>query len=198
MTNQAGTKNNEVIKKEKGVNEMTAKTEEMNMEDRIRRLVKESQAEDIREALYKRAMEGYVVGRAPYGYYISPDKRLEVDDKQAAVIRLIYEKYIEGYGSKMIVEMLKEMEIKTPRECSYNTENPIYNWTQSTVLRILKNKSYIGISTFGTNSKNGEVVEIGYNHEPIIPEKEFYKVQEILDMRKPPIKKISKVKETSK
>lgn len=159
---------------------------------RIRGLIesyaKELEVERIKNQMFMRARDGYVIGRVHYGYKISADKRFEVDYEVAGVVKLIFDKYVDGYGSTAIARLLKDLGIQTPREYYENIENPTNNWNRATILRILKNKTYAGCYRFyryRTDSGiDDEVLEIKNNHEPIISEEVFIEVQRILDMRK--------------
>jgi hypothetical protein len=55
----------------------------------------------------KAARGGYAGGRVPYGYYVEYG-RLEIDDNEAAVIRLIFDMRAAGWTYKRIAEKLSE------------------------------------------------------------------------------------------
>lgn len=169
---------------QRALNELATTSIGSNLMDLIRTIIKEEEAELIKQGLYMRAKDGYVISRVPYGYKISANKRLEVDYEVAGVVKFIFHKYVDGYGSTSIARLLKDSGIETPREHYKNTENPTNKWNGATILRILKNKVYTGVYRYGTYRRIGEILEIEYNHEPIISEEVFIEVQRILDMRK--------------
>ena len=80
-------------------------------------------------------------GRVPnivYGYNKTKGDyfNLEINRKEAAVIRRIFNMYVnEGYGGAKISTILNEEGIKTKRDSA---------WSQNAVSRILKNEIYIG------------------------------------------------------
>ncbi len=80
-------------------------------------------------------------GRVPnivYGYNKTAGDyfRLTINEEEAAVIRQIYQWYIEeGYGTAKIAIMLNERGLKTKRNC---------NWNANGVARILTNELYTG------------------------------------------------------
>ena len=80
-------------------------------------------------------------GRIPnivYGYdkTIGDYFNLTINEKEAEVIRQIYQWYIEGgYGTLKISNMLNERGIKTKRNCG---------WSTNAISRILTNELYIG------------------------------------------------------
>ena len=48
-----------------------------------------------------------------FGYDYHPeDKSLTVNEKEAEIVRFMYDMYIQGYGSTTIAKRLTEMEIK--------------------------------------------------------------------------------------
>jgi len=80
-------------------------------------------------------------GRVPnivYGYdkTIGDYFNLAINEKEAAVVRQIYDWYIkDGHGGLQIANMLNASGIKTKRNC---------NWSQNGVCRILTNELYTG------------------------------------------------------
>ncbi len=80
-------------------------------------------------------------GRVPnlvYGYDKTPGDyfHLDINQKEASVVRQIYHWYLEeGYGSSKIADLLNQRNLKTKRNCS---------WNQKAVCRILTNPIYAG------------------------------------------------------
>jgi DNA invertase Pin-like site-specific DNA recombinase len=79
-------------------------------------------------------------GRVPnliYGYDKIPDDyfHLDINEKEAAVVRDIFRRYLEGQGETTIAVELNRAGLKTKRGC---------NWSQNAVARILSNEIYIG------------------------------------------------------
>ena len=90
---------------------------------------------------------------APFGYKKDPaDKNhLIADEETAPTVRYIFQLALEGYGNNKIGKILYEEKI--PKPAYYNqevfgkfliTEDDIYNWKQSTIIRILRNPLYKG------------------------------------------------------
>ena len=105
-------------------------------------------------------------GRPPFGYKVE-NKRLVIDEKNAPIVRYIFEQYAAGRTKAEIIPELTAKGVKT----YYG--KPL---THASFNRVLRNPAYIGKSTF-----NGEVVE-GLS-EPIIDERLFEKVQEQIKRR---------------
>ena len=173
----------------------------------INGLVNEWYIEDLSDnikSVFQAKMEKgqYIASFAPYGYKKDPSNKhkLIVDDHAADIVRLIYNLYLEGYGTHTIAQMLTEKGIDRPTVYKQkNGENfslpnlSEYSlWGHTTINRILKNPVYIGTLIQGKETtvsyKNhkrihkdeSEWVKIYDNHEPIISKENFYTVQDML------------------
>lgn len=61
---------------------------------------------------------------------------MKINHKEAKVVQFIFKRYVEGAGGKVISRELKERGYLSPRGKK--------NWTESTVLGIIKNEKYKG------------------------------------------------------
>lgn len=154
----------------------------------------------VKSGVWARKEKGLYLGsRAPYGYNKSKDNKnqLVVNNEQAAIVKLIFEKFDEGETQTNIANFLKEKRELAPS--SYNDrgilrEN-IYNWN-SAVGKILRNKVYLGHTEYGKRinlSYKSEKVKympreewkiVRNTHEPIIDEELFERVQRKLSIRR--------------
>lgn len=78
-------------------------------------------------------------GKAPFGYKIAGGekaKKLEVVPEQAAIVRTIFELYLEGKGLRGLSLTLKQRGIKSPKGGAV--------WAIPTIDGILKNHAYLG------------------------------------------------------
>jgi site-specific DNA recombinase len=118
--------------------------------------------------MIKRMKEGkWNGGPAPYGYYLN-SPNLKVKEKEAKVVRLIYELADkQNMGVINIARYLNEHKIKGIRA----------KWRQNAVYRILTNSVYIGYLCWG-----GE--RVAGTHKPIVKEAQFEKIQKDLKIRK--------------
>jgi site-specific DNA recombinase len=73
----------------------------------------------------------------PYGFIVNFKGKKEVDEEKAKIVRLIYEKYIEGMNRYAITVYLTEKEILRP-------SGDCYNWQNSMVNKILQDERYLG------------------------------------------------------
>ena len=65
------------------------------------------------------------------GYTYNPeDNTLTINEQEAEIVRLIYEKYLEGFGAESISRQLTKLGIKTPKGKAV--------WCETTVRKILK------------------------------------------------------------
>lgn len=105
----------------------------------------------------------YKGGPYPYGYSLTADKKLVVNDAEASVVRRIFDMYLHGAKTVTIADALNAEKIP----CSYKSRIKIVNerrknrglspanyvrgdihdmiWRPTTVARIARNKVYIGI-----------------------------------------------------
>ena len=139
---------------------------------------------------------------APFGYKKDPaDKNhLIADEETAPTVRYIFQLALKGYGNNKIGKILYEEKI--PKPAYYNqevfgkfliAEDDIYNWKQSTIIRILRNPLYKGYfwvqrydrKYFKQQSKGyipiKDRITISSDHEAIVDEHTWNTVQEILD-----------------
>lgn len=103
-------------------------------------------------------------GIPPLGYKVNKDKRYEIDEPNANVVRKIFDMYLNGHLMSEIIRYLNEKGIKTSQGNEFN---------KCSIRTILLNKKYIGIYTYKkTETKDGL--------PRIIDDETFYKVQDIM------------------
>lgn len=150
----------------------------------------------------KRRMEqGMVFGRDMLGYHVHSGK-LIVDEEGADVVRLIFHKYVnEGKGTHVIARELEE-------QCVY-TSVYMKKWSNTSVLRVLKNEKYCGDlvqkKTFTPdylthqkkyNHGEEELVTLKNHHTAIVSCELFDKAQQEIERRSS--KKTDKAKYTNR
>lgn len=107
-------------------------------------------------------------GNVALGFRIGADKRFEIDETTAPIVRRIFESYANGKTVTEIVTELNEQGFKTSRGVPFN-KNSLHT--------MLKNKRYIGTYTYkGTETPNGM--------PRIISDELFNKVAEIMEKNK--------------
>ncbi len=125
--------------------------------------------ERVRNAMRRRAVSGQVLGRPAYGYRVGPDRRLELVEEEAVVVRHIFSLYLqEGLGVRRIAKRLNEDGFQTRRRA---------NWSMVTIRDILRNRVYLG-----TYARFG--VRVPGSHPAIVSEEDFRKVQQGLERRR--------------
>lgn len=137
----------------------------------------------------QRMKDGVVFGCNILGYDLENGK-LEINKKEAEVIKLIFHKYLnENKGIHTIAKELCGEGVLTKRG---NKE-----WTNASVYKILKNEKYCGdlvqqktitIDVMSHEKKYNKVkenlIKIENHHEPIISKEMFNKVQEEMKKRR--------------
>lgn len=149
---------------------------------------------------YKRQVEN---GRPAYGYMYGYDpieakskSMVKINEKEAEVVRFIFNEFIEGETYTSIARMLIDKGIKTKKGNEA--------WSSAYIKKILGQIAYTG------NKKTGEITKdlfsgkvkkddprkdqyiISNNHPPIISSEIFEKVQEKIGANKTPIKKYNR------
>lgn len=128
--------------------------------------------------------EGYYIGNnLPYGFnktrvdkgYILVPNAIEAD-----VVRLIFDRYINGVGTSTIAKELNDKGIKT--------KNGSF-WVNTRIMDIIKNKIYIGL----IHSTKLDIWVEG-KHEPIIEPAIFEKAQALHAVKSPKVRKNDKIK----
>ena len=146
----------------------------------------QASGENIKTSIRTKTRLGRIVeqgrfrgGTVPYGYRLEKQGRLNkkghevnellVDEEEAAIVRLIFEKYLHcGYGSQRISTYLQDSSIQNRAGT---------NFVNATIQHMLKNETYTGIS------KSGETKSEIFHELQIIDPDTFQQVQEILTQR---------------
>lgn len=121
--------------------------------------------------------EGYFVGSTtPFGYSKEKQDRgfVLVEDDNTKIVKLIFQKFAyEGWSLGDLRRYLNANNIKNP------SDN--IRWENRAIRRILKNKVYIGYINYDTKKETANIHK--GKHNPIVDEKTFEIVQELLGQR---------------
>ena len=160
----------------------------------------------VRTGIKTKGMSGKpICTEAPYGYTKDPNTKdyWLIDEEAAAVVRLIFDLFMDGKNRNQICIYLKEKQIPTPtfymkdHDRGTSKSRPLneanrYKWNKCSVTRILTRQEYCGdIVNFKTtkhfrDKRNYYVDKNEWHitenvHEPIIDRVVFENVQRILD-----------------
>ena len=156
----------------------------------------------INSVLQSKRKQGEYLGTAPYGYKKDPENKyhLIIDEEAAKVVKLIFERYLEGYGTMQIADYLSEQKIPIPSD--YNkkkrgTKSITYGlWAQSTVRFILSNEIYTGTVIQGKRKKlsfkskkfidvpEEDWVKVPNMHEAIVSVEDYERAKRIIESTK--------------
>lgn len=150
----------------------------------------ENISSNVKKGLKMKMKRGELVGfQGCLGYdYHKETKSISVNEKEAEIVRYIFNRYIEGAGCTVIANELENL--------GYKTKYGSSRWVQSTVIGIIKNEKYKGdlllgktftvdpiskrrLENFGEEDK----FYIQNHHEPIVSEEVFEEAQKILAKR---------------
>lgn len=136
----------------------------------------------VRDGLKRTASRGQLFTHQLYGYdYLVGEKKLVINEKEAEVVKLIFDLYIQGYGFRRIINYLTSKGI-------YTRNGKIF--TISAIKRILTNEKYAGIlirnkwdSGVVFSKHSPRVKPSEYVFEGVIPaiisKEKFFKAQSI-------------------
>ena len=157
----------------------------------------------VRAVVRRRQEDGKWICAAPYGYIVTPNQQFEIVPTEAEIIRIIFDKYIGGWGYMRIANYLTEEGIPTPRmseKARAEMSGKEYHrsckqeWSIITVQGILTNDFYIGTlrqgkyyrkKINGKDVKRGEDehIVIENHHQPIIDYRTFATAKELMARR---------------
>ena len=150
----------------------------------------ESISQNVKMGLKSKMNRGEFVGCPEcYGYnWNKQTKELEINEEQAKVVRMIFNWYADGIGTRVIANKLKELGYKT---------NKGNDFRHNQVGNIIKNEKYVGdylgqktyIVSPLTHKRNRNFGEkekyyVKDHHTPIISRELWNKCQEILNKRR--------------
>ena len=162
---------------------------------RIQKDVELNENQSFGGAVSMKSSSGSVIAMVILGFqgclgydYHKDTKSISVNEKEAEIVRYIFNRYIEGAGCTVIANELENL--------GYKTKYGSSRWVQSTVIGIIKNEKYKGdlllgktftvdpiskrrLENFGEEDK----FYIRDHHEAIISEEIFEEAQKILAKR---------------
>lgn len=149
----------------------------------------ENISDNVKKGLKMKMKRGELVGfQGCIGYDYDPEtKSISVNPDEVEIVKYIFTRYVQGAGSFVISRELNELGYKTKLG---------NDWTQSTVIGVIKNEKYKGDILLGKtftvdpiskrrleNLGEEDQFYIKNHHEPIISEEMFDKAHEILKKR---------------
>lgn len=98
----------------------------------------ESLSQNVKIGLQMKMKRGEMVGfNGCFGYDYDPEtKTLSVNEDEAQTVRMIYDMYLQGYGTTTIAKLLIELGIKNKKG--------VVSWHTHGVMGIIKNEKYKG------------------------------------------------------
>ena len=159
----------------------------------------------VSRVISNRQSKGEWICAVPYGYYFINTKNMvfDVDEEAAAVVKKVFELYLEGWGYKRIANWLTDRHIPTPRmreKAKAEAAGKEYRkavktqWSIVTVSEMLTNDFYIGtlrqrkhrrktINGSDTVLDETEHIVFENNHTPIIDFRTFAAVRQQMKLR---------------
>ncbi|MEG0681251.1 MAG: recombinase family protein [Eubacterium sp.] len=150
----------------------------------------ENTSANVKRGLKAKMQRGEYVGYPKcYGYdYDSQTKKLTVNAKEAEIVRYIFKRYLEGYGTFRIAKELTNLGIKTRTGRT--------QWHDSAIKTIIKNEKYVGDMLLGKtvtldsiekkrirNDGQYDRYYVKEHHDAIINREDFEAVQKLYSER---------------
>ena len=145
-----------------------------------------SVSENCKWRIRKKFEQGIPTGFGMYGYEVR-NGSFVIKPEEAAVVRRIFQMYLDGMGSVRIMKLLMAEGVPAPMGGL---------WNDSVIMDMLRNEKYAGdllLQKFYTNNhiekkqlrNRGELPQyyVGDDHEPIIDRKTFDAVQREIALR---------------
>ena len=131
----------------------------------------ETRSDNIKWGIKQRASNGSLgfYRRNCYGYDKDENGDLVINEKQAEVMKLIFDLYLGGKSVLGIVKELKERSIKSPTGKD--------NWPKRSIEEMLSNEKYIGVSVVNVGGEEGQIYKLNNSHPAIISKEMFDAVQ---------------------
>lgn len=135
---------------------------------------------EVKRGMTEKVERGGAVSIPSFGYNIE-NKKYVINPDTAPFVKKIFADYLNGVTMLKIAQNLNALKIKTTRGNL---------WENRTVEYILRNPVYIGKIRWNPkrrtqrNYDDPDIMIVDGQHEPIIDDKTFYRVQELLDINR--------------
>lgn len=110
-------------------------------------------SEKVKASMKSKCHNGeYPFAKLPFGYEKKKDdkSKIVVNEKEARIVRFIYDLALQGNGVRSIVRILYKNRIPTIMEMrKENMHDKLLFWNEGVVRRILNNRFYIGEMVYG-------------------------------------------------
>ena len=194
---------NDGVDSERGDNDFTP----------VRNLFNDFYAKDtsrkVRAVIKAKGMSGKHLNQPMYGYWEELDNKgiWLIDEETAPIVKRMFDLTLAGKGTQQIAEILEGEKILNPTavkdiRCGKTPRKEPYRWNNNTVRMILRHKEYAGYTVnFKTFSKSYKlkkrlanspenILEIPDTQEAIVPLAQWERVQELLDQKRRPSKRL--------
>lgn len=139
-------------------------------------------SEKVRNSCIERIRNGNYLGKMPYGYLLSDEKKPVINEEQASIVRKMYQLYSNGSSLHSITKAINSEGV-----LSYHGKQ----WRAGTIRRILTNPAYIGMKISLTKIRNIKTKKVVLTdrsewfvrknaYPPIVDKELFDSVQQIM------------------
>ena len=162
----------------------------------------------IKEAKKLKRESGEAVTKnCVFGYKLSSDRKMIIDEPAANTVRLIFNLASQGNNLYQIAGHLYKEKYPTPSMYKGHKKSSGYIWESTTISKVLNDEQYIGtyiagrVKSLSVGSKNpvnqpeSEWIKIPNHHPAVIEPSLFYEVREIITSKTEPKRKKKRTSE---
>ena len=134
-------------------------------------------AEEVKRGMNEKFSRGGVVSQPPFGY--SMQNGIFSPDENAQTVRMIYNDYLSGMGTRQIASKLNDMGIRSVKGNAFENRTIEYILTNPTYTGKLRRSKQKDKKDRYHQSKDNVIIVDG-KHEPLVSEEEYEQVQQKL------------------
>ncbi len=135
-------------------------------------------AEEVKRGMLEKVSRGGIVGAPPFGYRVMNGIYVP-DEKEAPIVKMIFEKYLAGDGTRAIAAELNDLGIKTKAGNNFANRNIDYILTNPTYIGKLRWNSSGKATTSHSYRATDDTIIVDGKHEPIIDNSVFEQTQKL-------------------
>ncbi len=135
-------------------------------------------AEEVKRGMFEKVSRGGIVAAPPFGYRVKNSIYVP-DEKEAPIVKMIFEKYLAGTGTRAIAAELNDLGIKTKAGNNFANRNIDYILTNPTYVGKLRWNSSGKATTSHSYHATDDTVIVDGKHEPIIDNDVFEQTQKL-------------------
>lgn len=136
-------------------------------------------AEEVRRGMTEKASRGGINGSAPFGYRIK-DGIFVPDEEKAPIVKMLFEKYLSGIGTRKLATELNDMGVRTTMGNLFDNRNIEYILTNCVYTGKLRWNPTGKATASHTYKATDDTIITEGKHKPIVDNDTFEAVQKLI------------------